>query len=39
MDGGDLEGSVAGAGGIDYYGTVSEERITVTGISRVKRLD
>jgi hypothetical protein len=39
MDGGDLEGSVAGAGGIDYYGTVAEERIKVAGISRVKRLD
>ena len=39
MDGGDLEGSVAGAGGIDYYGTVAEERIEVAGISRVKRLD
>ena len=39
MDGGDLEGSIAGAGGIDYYGTVAEERIKVAGISRVKHLD
>ncbi len=39
MDGGDLEGSVAGAGGIDYYGTVAVERIRVAGISRVKHLD
>lgn len=39
MDGGVLEGSVAGAGGIDYYGTVAEEQINVAGVSRVKHLN
>ncbi len=39
MNGGDLAGSMAGAGGISYYGTVAEETVKVAGIARVRRLD
>ena len=39
MNGGALTGSMAGAGAIDYYGTVAEERVRIAGIGRVRRLD
>ena len=39
MDGGVLAGSMAGAGGIDYYGTVAEQRVRIAGVARVNRLD
>ena len=35
MSGGVLSGSVAGAGSLRYYGTVSEERIQVAGVTRI----
>ena len=39
MDGGVLAGSMAGAGGIDYYGTVAEQRVRIAGVARVNRVD
>ncbi len=39
MDGGVLAGSIAGAGGIDYYGTVAEQRVRIAGVARVNRVD
>ena len=39
MDGGELTGSMAGAGNIEYYGTVSRERVDVAGFGRVERAD
>ena len=38
MNGGVLSGSAAGAGRIRYYGSVSEERVAVAGITRVDHL-
>ena len=38
MSGGILSGSVAGAGRVRYYGSVSEEQIAVAGITRVVHL-
>ena len=35
MSGGVLSGSVAGAGSLRYYGTVSEERVRVAGVARI----
>ena len=35
MSGGVLSGSAAGAGSLRYYGTVSEERVEVAGITRI----
>ena len=35
MNGGVLSGSAAGAGSLRYYGTVSEERVAVAGITRI----
>ena len=35
MDGGVLSGSTAGAGRLLYYGSVSEERVDVAGITRI----
>jgi len=39
MNGGVLAGTMAGAGAIGYYGTVSEERVRIAGIGRVRSLD
>ncbi len=39
MNGGALTGSIAGAGAIDYYGNVTEERVRIAGIGRVNPLD
>ena len=35
MSGGVLSGSAAGAGSLRYYGTVSEERVQVAGVTRI----
>ena len=35
MDGGALSGSSAGAGSLQYYGSVSEESVDATGITRI----
>jgi len=35
MSGGALSGSVAGAGSLRYYGTVSKERVRVAGVTRI----
>ena len=37
MDGGALSGSMAGAGSIEYYGSVSSESVHVAGAARVER--
>ena len=37
MDGGALSGSMAGAGSIEYYGSVSTESVHVAGAARVER--
>ena len=37
MDGGELTGSMAGAGNIEYYGSVSRESIDVAGFGNVDR--
>ena len=37
MDGGALSGSMAGAGSIEYYGSVSRESVHVAGAARVER--
>ncbi len=35
MDGGVLDGRIAGAGDVAYSGSISEERVTVSGVARV----
>ena len=37
MDGGELTGSIAGFGNVDYIGTVSREAVNTAGFSRVGR--
>jgi len=39
MNGGILSGSLAGAGSVDYYGSVAEQRVEIAGIGRISRLD
>ena len=39
MNGGILSGSMAGAGVIDYYGTVAEQRVSIAGVGHVRRVD
>ena len=39
MDGGQLSGFLAGAGSLDYRGTVSSETVRVAGVARIQRLD
>ncbi len=39
MNGGELTGSMAGAGNIKYHGTVSREMVDVDGFGRVERVD
>lgn len=39
MDGGVLSGNLSGFGNIEYYGTVSEEKVRVSGFGRVRRRD
>lgn len=39
MNGGVLSGSMAGAGVIDYYGTVAEQRVRIAGVGHVRRVD
>ncbi len=39
MDGGKLSGFLAGAGTLDYHGTVSSDTVRVAGIARIRRLD
>ena len=36
MDGGTLSGSMAGAGRIEYHGTVAKESVRVAGAARVE---
>ena len=38
MDGGVLSGSMAGAGSIEYYGSVTAESVRVAGAARVERV-
>ena len=35
MNGGILSGSLSGAGNIEYYGTISENRVSIAGFGRV----
>ena len=39
MDGGVLSGSLAGAGSVDYYGTVAEEEVRIAGAARIRHVD
>ena len=39
MNGGVLSGSLSGVGGINYHGSVSEERVSVSGFGKVSRVD
>ena len=39
MDGGELSGSIAGAGSLGYHGTVSSETVRVAGVASIRRLD
>jgi hypothetical protein len=39
IDGGELSGSLAGAGQIEYYGSVSDEDIEIAGFGRVNRVE
>jgi len=39
MNGGVLAGRMAGAGAIDYYGTVAEQSVKIAGVGRVRSLD
>ena len=38
MDGGALSGSMAGAGSIEYYGSVATESVRVAGAARIERV-
>ena len=38
MDGGVLSGSMAGAGSIEYHGSVAAESVRVAGAARVERV-
>ncbi len=39
MNGGTLSGNLSGFGTIEYFGTVSDERVNVSGFGKVKRKD